>query len=397
MSGPLLSRKGLVAMAIFVTAALGIAMPSIPSLVDELKGGVLMLGAIGAVRSAIYLILCQFTGRLSDRIGRKRTIVAAMSIAMISFGMIPFLPTPRSILMVSPLLEFGSAMFWPPIIAWIGDSYRGGSLRSTSSIFNVAWSAAAAGGAFLGGNLYEMHRALPFLVCVVLAFMTIVVGLRERSPNSTKKSTADSAAPATTRTSFRERYPLRLIGAWTGNFSIGIAGALTIYIFRKLGSELGQSPGFHGFLLFAYGVPRTLIFLIGCKYNRWIHNVHHILWAQALGCVALLLMYHASTKPLFTLAFAMMGTSAGIILSVSLYTLLSTDGERGKKSGIHEGFFGGGFCLGALMGGILAHFFELRTPFLVFAGFNALLIVVQAFLFRADGKTTESAGESKDA
>ena len=377
-------------MAILVTVGLGMAMAAIPSRMSSLGGGALALGGIGAIRSMAYLILCQFAGRLSDRIGRKITISVAMIFMMVSFGIIPFLPSPRSMLLVSPLLEVGSALFWAPLVAWIGDSYRGGSLRSATSLFNVAWSLGVAGGAFIGGSLYDIHPALPFILHAGMALATLIICLCTKTSGRAADAEEDPNNGLSTRLSFLERYPPRLLGTWMGNFAIGISSALAIYIFRKVGSDLGQSAAFHGTLLFAYGVPRTLIFLIACKYNRWIGKVHHMLWAQVLGVLGLLLLYQGSAKSLFILAFALMGFNAGISFSISLYACISSGGERGKRSGIHEAMFGGGFFFGSLLGGILAQYFGLRTPFLVFALLNAALIFVQACLFRSRRPLGES-------
>ena len=88
LATPALSRKSLVAMAVMVTVGIGIAMAAIPSRANSLGGTALALGGIGAIRSAVYLIICQFAGRLSDRIGRRLTVAIAMLLTMVSSAML---------------------------------------------------------------------------------------------------------------------------------------------------------------------------------------------------------------------------------------------------------------------------------------------------------------------
>ncbi len=94
------------------------------------------------------------------------------------------------------------------------------------------------------------------------------------------------------------------------------------------------------------------------------------------------------------LVFASIGIATGIAYYRSLYASLAGESSRGLKSGAHEAILFLGILAGSAGGGMLAHFWDIRAPYIPIAGLAFLVLIIQEVLPRAN-KTIDSRTVSK--
>ena len=86
----------------------------------------------------------------------------------------------------------------------------------------------------------------------------------------------------------------------------------------------------------------------------------------------------------------LLGVGAGTLLpAVRRVVVVSDPDEVGRNLGLMGSFDVGGFLLGPIIAGVLAHFFDFRAPFIVFAAVTIIFIPAVARLPKDEGHTSE--------
>ena len=149
-----MERRTLVILlfALFIAAlGVGIIAPIIPIYATDLGATGVTLGLMIAAFSISRGALQPVVGSLSDRHGRKRFLVAGLSIYAV-MGLTYTLATSVEHLIVIRLLHgVGSAMIVPIAMAYIGDLTPQGQEGKYMGLLNIALFAGMGGGPILGG------------------------------------------------------------------------------------------------------------------------------------------------------------------------------------------------------------------------------------------------------
>src|ERR1700675_2771362 len=118
----------------------------LPMMARELDVGAASASMVITAGTLAVAATAPFAGVLSDVLGRKRVIVAAMALLLIPATMTAFAPTLQQLI----FWRFVHGLLLPPIfavtIAYIGDEYPQGD---ATGVFGIYSSASAVGG-FLG-------------------------------------------------------------------------------------------------------------------------------------------------------------------------------------------------------------------------------------------------------
>jgi MFS family permease len=114
---------------------------------------------LAALYPAVWGLGQLFTGPLSDRVGRKRLIVAGMCVQAVALGMVAATGGVAPWAVAAVLLGVGTAMVYPTLLAAVGD------------VAHPAWRASAVG-------VYRLWRDGGFAVGALLAgLIADVVGM----------------------------------------------------------------------------------------------------------------------------------------------------------------------------------------------------------------------------
>src|SRR5207244_11329703 len=92
-----------------------------------------------------------FSGRLSDRLGRKPLIVAGLFLCAATLPAVPTLTSIWALTLVSGLFGLGVAIVTPSTTALVADLVKAGRMGSAMGVFGTIWDCGEAGGRVRGG------------------------------------------------------------------------------------------------------------------------------------------------------------------------------------------------------------------------------------------------------
>ena len=241
-----------------------------PLLLIDLEANPVQLGLVGTFASAVHMGMAHVMGGLSDRLGRRRLIIAAPVIFSATCLLMTQVREIWVILALSVVNGFCLCIYWPSLQAWIADRQTGTGLARNIGSFNLSWTAATLAGPMLSGFLYSIYPRFPFFIAAAIAlmlFLLVFATVQDSRPVSVEEITpADMEASR-----WRRRF---LYAAWVANFASWFILANARYQFPKLARELNIPPHIIGVLLgflgFALFLGFYLLRRISCSVLRFL-------------------------------------------------------------------------------------------------------------------------------
>ena len=332
------------------------------------------LGAINAIGACAYSLTCFASGRLADRVGYRRIMMAgSLVVALVFLG---YLGVTRiwQMFVLGGLSGMAIAGFWPSLQAWLGVGKDRRELRRSIGRFSMAWSLGFLVGPALGGTLYTVDSAWVFGLggtLVGLVFLAVSF-IRVRETVGTGGGPAESATLA----SSRRFLPI----AWVANFAAFFAVGTVRALFPKLATDLGIAPGALGRLMALIGLAQVIGFLLMSRTDRWQFRLSPLVGIQLLAIAGLGTFVFGMSGHVFIAGLLVHGLLIGATFTSSIFYSLHAEGPGGRRTGVHEGIVGSGFLLGPLAGGFMAEHVGARTPYLLAAGVLLGAIVLQVWL-----------------
>ena len=349
-----------------------------PLVLIELKASPVELGLVGTITSFLHMGMANFMGPLSDRLGRRKLIIAAPLLFTVSCLLMTRVNQIPVILALSAVNGLCLSLFWPSFQAWIADLLTGVELARQIGTFNMSWTAAYFSGPVLSGFLYGLRPRLPFYVAAAISL--VVFFFVYATVKVTKTGTAGKEDTSGKEKSTRFR-PY-LYAAWVGNFvSFFFLGNLR-YQFPKLARELNISPQMIGVLLGCIGFSQFFGFLILRRSEGWHFKRFHLLGAQLLAWAGMAVIFLSSHPLPFALAFMMIGLTSCVTYYSSLFYAVHLGERKGRMTGLHESILGSGAVLGPILGGVAAQFTGLRAPYVLCIIVLSIAWVVEFLLMK---------------
>jgi len=355
---------------------MGSLIMAVPLLAISMGLSSIILGTIGFVPGITYILLCFPFGKLSEKWHRKNLVLAGSFIYLLPSLILCFSSRLYQFYLAMFLLAVASAMFWPPLEAWIAEEESRQSLTRRMGWFNTSWSIGMAVGPLIGGILFGINLKLPFYFSLLMSAAIFFILLREirKSPplprgkrvSQTISSSSDPPAAAS----------FYLYISRVANFTLWFSLGVIRYIFPKLSTSLGISSSFLGFLMFILSFSQTLTLYWFGKLHGWQYQLYPILLFQLLAVTGLILIFIGNSIFLFLLAFVLLGTAAGTTYSYSLFHSINVPLQKGPSAAVHEIVLGTGGLIGPLVGGAVAQQYSLHTPYIL----AALIIAAGIFL-----------------
>jgi MFS family permease len=221
----------------------------------------------------------------------------------------------------------------------------------------------------VGGWIFSWGRALTFLVALIP--LSLACSAMVWSPCPHRRPARVAPGPS-------QRGSKRLLAAaWLGTISacslLGLIGG----VFPGLGRTLGVGPSLFGVLLAGAALGRTLVFLLGFRWGRWVRDWRSAALAQIVASAMVGTLAFASRAWWLAVVFGVAGVAMGVCYYRGLYQTLEAPGSRGRKSGVFEASVLGGILLGTLGGGWIADRYGLRAPYVPLGLGCVLLALVQ--------------------
>lgn len=368
--------------AFLADLALGAVLLSLPLLLIYKFGATsLLLGLFGALGAFIYSSGVIATGRLSDRFNRRTILLFGCFLFILIYSTLPFLKHIGEVFFIYVFGAISMSMFWPTIQSWLSQGLDKENLVKSLTNFNVCWSAGLTLGFLSAGFLFSLNQKAPFIFGVFLVAVVILLLFKQPVFSEIRDKPARKVFLGTEKE--RPESARKFLGiAWCANFVSWYIVGLVRNLFPKLGSELGFSSSAIGFFVFLMFLAQTMVFFILGKTTRWHYRLLPIVLFQILAILALLVPVLTSTAAYFIFAMVFLGLSSGMTYFSSLFYSLYGFIDKGKKSGIHEAFLGTGALFGPLIGGIVAHRFGIRAPYVAAALLLVAAITLELILSR---------------
>ncbi|MFQ6098471.1 MAG: MFS transporter, partial [Armatimonadota bacterium] len=356
---------------------------------DDLGASALKLGIVGATAFA-YSISCLFTGRLSDRWGRKRVAaVGALGYGAIFLGIAHVEAIPHLML----LAVLGSAavgFFWPPVQAWLGEQRDRRSLSSSLGIFNVCWSIGLIAGPVAATWLRTWGATTPFYFASATAAVIVLLMLLVKRDGRAAEEVEPLPVAPTAATTF-------LYLAWTATVATWFMGSSVKTLLPKLTRAHAVPDTTLGWLIATIAIAQTLTFATVRLFDGWQYRLTPIAALLGVGATGMVVLTLGDAPAVWAAGIAMTGVCAGMTYTSSLfYSLHGRSVGRGVRTGFHEAALGSGILLGPLLGGaaIDATGGNLYAPYVLAAAVAGLCLIAVVVLFFARAAAERAATQT---
>ncbi|MEX2394418.1 MAG: MFS transporter [Actinomycetota bacterium] len=367
--------------------------------VFDLTGRELDLGLLGLAEFAPSALLVLVTGTIADRYDRRRiSSIAAAVEALTGVGLALYaFSDPTSVAPIFLMvIAFGAgrAFLAPSNRALPADIVAPADLPWLTARRAIAWQTATIAGPIMGGILFDVDPALPYVLMAVLlsissASMFFVQARLEDRPDpiadiQTELDPTLAAPPASGRLReaveglrFIRRSPVLLGVISLDLFAVLFGGAVALL--PALADRLAIDSGGVGALRAAGGIGAALTTLwiarkpIGTRVGKWLLVVVAIFGAStvALGAttsfvVALIAM------------FVIHGADAiSVFIRSTLVPLITPSDKRGRVLAVESVFIGASNELGAFESGVVGQ--ALGAPGAIIIGGAATLVVAGTY------------------
>ncbi|MCS7187351.1 MAG: MFS transporter [Armatimonadetes bacterium] len=337
----------------------GLFSVAIPMTAVSLQADAQWVGVIGSAALAGYTVFCFLAQPLTDRWGRRTSMVLGSSFVTLFCVLMTFAVILKSL----PLLGIANffagvfyAFFWPATQAMSGVGVAPNRLFFALQAYNLSWSSGRMVGTGLGGVLFELHPIAPFvigtLVSGAVAFSSSVLSL----PNVKVSDESGDDPPI--------QIPPIVTAAQWGNFVRSFAVIEIVVLLPKLGKQWGWTESQISGLLFLLFAGQIVSFLTAPLVIR------KVTWAWVIATKMLLsgltiFVGFVSDKWLMAAILSAIGIIAGLITMLSLYLSVTTQGQSVKGSSRHEAGVGAGGVFGPVLGGVAIRYSAPLTAFLL--------------------------------
>jgi MFS family permease len=363
-------------------------LPVVPLFARRLGATTVEVGIISAGFMLAAAALSLPLGLMSDRLGRKRLILAGMGISALTSLLLVFARAPWHVGVIFLFAGVGLACFSPAMMSHVGDCVPRQFLGRAYGWYTSALYLGMALGPGIGGAVASWGFRLALGASAVITGAGAFFGAA-RVPASPPPS-SPAASVSTLSADFREivRAPV-VLACWMATFFSTFAWGSLFAFFPLFARDQGISVAHTG-LIFTVQAAANALFRIpvGHLQDRIANRRPFILWGNALfGLLIALTGLLREPLPLYLLfvgagaSMAAAFTAIGAVLSESVATRI-----RGLAMGGYNTCIYGGFLVSAATLGVVIERFGYGVGFAV-AGLACTLstVAVAALLGGARG------------
>lgn len=360
-------------LAVFV-AVLGFSLvaPIFPGYAMGLGASYTLLGVIVSVYGAVQLITQVPIGRLSDRNGRKRILLAGLT----TFTFMPILylyaRDAYILLLIRAVGGVGASAVWPLAMAMIMDQAR--RRGEAMGWYNASFFSALACGPFLGGLLYDlMGISAPFLFWAMLgAASLLIVQLRVREPDSVRTEIGRISAPGGGRL-IDHGYEMTFLACCSVVLLAGILGGFNYTMLPGYASGLGLSATDVGLIYLVYGGTTALSNVYFGRQADRGRRRQLVFFGCLGGTISFALLSIATELLQVAFLFGLIGLGIGIggPAAAALIADTTSSDRRGEIFGIFNTSRMAGVVVGPLVAGLTADAYGISGTLEVFTAIAA--------------------------
>ena len=328
-------------------------LPLVPLFARGLGATTVDVGMINAVFMLAAAVLALPLGLMSDRLGRKRLILAGMGISCLTSLFLLAARTPLHVGLIYLFSGVGLACFSPAMMSHVGDSSPPRYLGRAYGWYTSALYLGMALGPGFGGAVATKGFETAFAVSAAIIGVGVVVGsfrVRSLAPPSPTPS-----GNGNLREDFREIVRNRaVLGCWIATFFSTYAWGSLFAFFPLYAKDLGVSIPQTGLIFTTQAAANALCRIpVGHLQDRTGSRRPFILWGNILFGVCIALTGTARGPLPLYLLFAGAGasmaatfTAIGAVLSESVAMRVRGLAMGGYNTCIYGGFMVSAATLG---------------------------------------------------
>ncbi len=361
--------------------------------VFRLGGTPLESGIAFGVFGFVYMFSPAIGGRLSDRVGRKKTLLVSTGayIGVILLYLLPFIGTIH-LIMIRTVEGFVFGFIAPTIEGMVAE-LEPESQVATLGNFSTAWSASMILPpliiAYLAGVYGDLSGIYVVLAIEIFSLMIIALFLQayKRRPEipenvNTQASSFPTKGEKASKTSSLFIASYLSVMLW-GVVSTVILALFPTYIETLVLLGYPFVTEDFGNLLLIWNVVRTAGFIVIARMpGEYMKRV--ILLGALLSAISGFLLFSFIDIWVFLIAMVLSGLGVGFNYLGALYLVVSsTDLDKGAHAGLVESMGGVGLFLGPIVGGWVMDF-GLSLPYLMYALLAVVILLLMVILLRRD-------------
>lgn len=221
-----------------VFTGIGLVVPIMPTYMTELHISGSVVGMLVAAFSLTQLIFSPFTGRLSDRLGRKKIIIAGMLVFAVSEWLFGAASSPVLLFAARMLGGVGAALIMPAVMAYTADVTSGEERAKGMGLINASITTGFIIGPGIGGLIAEFGIRVPFYAAAVAGLIAAVmtslllpeslsIAKQQQGGDSSPKSAKRESLIVQLIHSYRQPYFISLVIVFV--LSFGLANYETVF------------------------------------------------------------------------------------------------------------------------------------------------------------------------
>ncbi len=362
----------------------------------QMGGTPLEAGLAFGVFGLVYMFSPAIGGRLSDRKGRKKTLLLSTGgyIIVIILFLLPYV-SPWQLIGIRALEGFVFGFVAPTIEGMVSELETESEVATLGN-FSTSWSASMILPpmviAYLSGAYGDTSGIFVVLGVEILALMIVAGFLQgyKRKPIISSSNVGILPSPTSAQVEKVSKTSPIFIASYMSVMLWGVVSTIVLGLFPSyilLLGDLGYPfvPEDFGNLLLVWNLARTLTFIVIARLAGE-RMKQAIIAGAILSALSGFLLFIFIDIGVFTIAMILSGIAVGFNYLGALYLVVSsTDIEKGGHAGLVESMGGVGLFLGPIAGGWLMQI-GLTLPFLMWSLLGVVILVLIVFLLRRDGK-----------
>lgn len=370
----------------FVVLAFSITQLVVPLYAFKVGASQLEIGLIGLVYFAASVPLSPLFGRLSDKVGRSHILVVSILGNAVTTILLIVAENVLGLVVLRAIQGILASAFWPITEACVADVAPPSKMGEAMSLFSISYGLSfmigpTAGGFFLDNYSFDTAFLASF-VLLIISIPAILIKRKTRSDCSNTDCKDESISTVhklfeTTEYEKRILFPCCL-AVWL----YGIIAGVVTAIFPVFAKVIGLTATQIGFLLMGYGFARIVAFWgagkLGDRFDKKMLNIIGVGVCSSIMFVAVLRAF----DHLFVV-MALIGIGLGVIYPSSLALISAVSStRRGLLIGFFDSSLSLGMAMGSQLGGALAEYGGLETPYYFCSAANIIGVMILTLQLR---------------
>ncbi|MEE3949744.1 MFS transporter [Bacillus wiedmannii] len=340
-----------------VSLGLGLVIPVLPTLINELDISGSTVGYLVAIYAITQFIMSPFSGKWVDQYGRKPTIILGLLIFAVSellFG----LGENVYVLFISRILGgFSNALIFPAVTAFIVDVTSENERPKAMGYMSAAINTGFLIGPGIGGFLADINMRMPFFVAALFGALSVVFSfLLLKEPNEFEEKNEQKEMETKGNEYFRQIFHPMYIIAFLIIFisSFGLASfesILSLYVDYKFNFSPKEIAGVVSVSSIIGMMGQIFLFE---HLTKKIGEIALIRYSLALAAIFIFLMTIANSYVTILLTSLLLFVGFDFIRpSVTTYLSKIAGNQQGFVGGMNSMFTSIGNIGGPIVGGTL--------------------------------------------